>query len=107
LPALFCGVLFQLGDAAVQTVDIVGGPEAGLSPRLFTEMLGKTLAELGVFARQTGDAVMSVGQVGNEGWPTDARSSGPGGGRFGGFDGLSVLRGGSRRRSERGAWSSL
>jgi hypothetical protein len=34
------------------------------------------LAELGVFARQTGDAVMSVGQVCNEGWPTDARSSG-------------------------------
>jgi hypothetical protein len=29
---------------------------------------------------------MSVGQVGNEGWAADARSSGPGGGRFGGFD---------------------
>jgi hypothetical protein len=32
LPALFRGVLFQLGDAAVQTVDIVGGAEAGLPP---------------------------------------------------------------------------
>jgi hypothetical protein len=53
LSALFCGLLFQLGDAAVQTVDIVGGPEAGLLPRLFTEMFGQALAELGVFAGQT------------------------------------------------------
>jgi hypothetical protein len=61
LPVLFCGVLFQLGDAAVQTVDIVGGSEAGLPPHLFAEMLGQALAELGVFAGQTGAAVMSVG----------------------------------------------
>ncbi len=55
---MFCGVLFQLGDAAVQMVDIVGGSEAGLSPHLFAEMLGQALAELGVFAGQTDDAFM-------------------------------------------------
>lgn len=79
-------MLFQLDDAAVETVDIVGGPEAGLPPHLFAEMFGQALAELGVFAGQTGDAVMGVGQVGNEGWPADARSSGPCGGWFGGFE---------------------
>ena len=67
LPALLCGVLFQLGDAAVETVDVVGAAEAGLPPGLFAELLGQSLAELGVLAGQTGDAVMSVGEVRNEG----------------------------------------
>ncbi len=43
-----------------------GGTEAGLSPRLLAELLGQALAELGVFVRQTGDAVVGVGQVGDE-----------------------------------------
>lgn len=71
LPALFCGVLFQLGDAAVETVDILG--PRGRTPATPVHRDARTGAD-GVGRFRDGDAVMGVGQAGNEGWTADVWS---------------------------------
>ena len=57
-------VLFEMADAMVEGVDIGGGTEPGLAPRLFAECLGEPLLELADAGVEPGGAFVGGEQVG-------------------------------------------
>lgn len=67
----FDDVLFEIGDAALQGVDVVRGAEAGHPPRLVAEGFGQAVTQLSVLAGEAVCSVVGASEVGEQGGAAD------------------------------------
>jgi hypothetical protein len=56
--------LFQVGDAALELIDVGGSAKARLAPGLLAQQLGEFLLQLPDVGGLAGDLAVGVGQVG-------------------------------------------
>ena len=85
LAAQLHDLLFEFGVAAAEILDVVGAAESGLTPCLFAEGLGESVAQLGVFSHESVDAVECACKISDQRGAADRGSCGRRGGWFGGL----------------------